>query len=60
MLPKLVFSPDEEQTPYDLSKEFIKGLQWLMLAQAQECSWQMAKLSTIFLLKLFLLSAKIV
>jgi programmed cell death 6-interacting protein len=44
-LPKLVFSPDDEEIPMDLSDAFVQGLEWLMLAQAQECSWQMAKLS---------------
>ncbi|RDB25545.1 pH-response regulator protein palA/RIM20 [Hypsizygus marmoreus] len=44
-LPKLVYSPDDEQIPRDLSDAFVKGLEWLMLAQAQECSWQMAKLN---------------
>ncbi|KAF9563243.1 BRO1-domain-containing protein [Agrocybe pediades] len=47
VLPKLTFSPDEEQLPYDLSIEFVKGLEWLMLAQAQECSWQVAKLNQL-------------
>jgi programmed cell death 6-interacting protein len=39
---------EEEEVPYDLSIEFIKGLEWLMLAQAQECSWQLAKLSQLY------------
>lgn len=46
-IPKLVFSPDDEEIPLDLSDAFLQGLEWLMLAQAQECSWQMAKLSTL-------------
>ena len=46
VLPKLVYSPDDELLPMDLSNDFIKGLECLMLAQAQECSWQLAKLST--------------
>ena len=45
VIPKLVYPPDEVETPTDLSKDFIKCLEWLMLAQAQECSWQLAKLS---------------
>lgn len=44
-IPKLVFPPDTKEEPVDLSGPFIKSLQWLMLAQAQECSWQMAKLN---------------
>lgn len=40
-LPTLVFSPDEE-IPLDLSQDFVQGLEWLMVAQAQECSWQVA------------------
>ncbi|KAJ7170650.1 BRO1-like domain-containing protein [Mycena crocata] len=44
-LSKLVFVPDDEELPLDLSESFIAGLEWLMLAQAQECWWQNAKLS---------------
>ncbi|TFK40326.1 BRO1-like domain-containing protein [Crucibulum laeve] len=44
-LPKLVYSPEDEEIPLDLSESFIKGLEWLMLAQAQECSWQLAKIN---------------
>ncbi|KAJ7227152.1 BRO1-like domain-containing protein [Mycena pura] len=44
-LPKLVFSPDDEEQPFDLSESFVHGLERLMLAQAQECWWQNAKLS---------------
>ncbi|KAF8638258.1 hypothetical protein AX17_002280 [Amanita inopinata Kibby_2008] len=44
-VPKLVLPPDEEEAPIDLSEPFLKSLEWLMLAQAQECSWQMAKLN---------------
>ncbi|KIM39855.1 hypothetical protein M413DRAFT_19615 [Hebeloma cylindrosporum] len=45
VLPKLVYSPDDDLLPLDLSNDFVKALEWLMLAQAQECSWQLAKLS---------------
>lgn len=48
VLPKLVYSPSDEEIALDLSNDFVKGLEWLMLAQAQECSWQMAKISTGF------------
>ncbi|KAJ6494794.1 BRO1-like domain-containing protein [Mycena vitilis] len=44
-LPKLVFAPDDEELPLDLSDSFVHGLEWLMLAQAQECWWQNAKLN---------------
>ncbi|KAJ7104194.1 BRO1-like domain-containing protein [Mycena belliarum] len=44
-LPKLVFAPDDEELPLDLSESFVFGLEWLMLAQAQECWWQNAKLN---------------
>ncbi|KAJ7593046.1 BRO1-like domain-containing protein [Mycena floridula] len=44
VLQKLVFSPDDEQVPEDLSVSVIHSLEWLMLAQAQECFWQKAKL----------------
>lgn len=45
VLPKLVYPPDVEEIPLDLSPGLIKCLEWLMLAQAQECSWQLAKLN---------------
>ena len=45
VLPKLVPSPDNEEICLDFSDAFVKSLEWLMLAQAQECSWQLAKLS---------------
>lgn len=45
MLPKLVLSPDNKEISLDLSDAFLKCAEWLMLAQAQECSWQLAKLS---------------
>jgi programmed cell death 6-interacting protein len=41
-IPKLRFSPDEEERPLDLTEPFAKSLEWLMLAQAQECVWQRA------------------
>jgi hypothetical protein len=44
VLPKLVLSPNSEEISLDLSDAFLKGVEWLMLAQAQECSWQLAKL----------------
>ncbi|KAK2463406.1 hypothetical protein APHAL10511_004492 [Amanita phalloides] len=44
-IPKLVLPPDTDQVPLDLSEPFVKSLERLMLAQAQECSWQMAKLN---------------
>jgi programmed cell death 6-interacting protein len=47
VLPNLLFSPGDEEIPQDLFKDFIKGLELLMLAQAQECSWQLAKLSML-------------
>ncbi|KAF7327709.1 pH-response regulator protein palA/RIM20 [Mycena kentingensis (nom. inval.)] len=44
-LPKLVYSPDDEEKPFDLSEPFVHGLEYLMMAQAQECWWQNAKLN---------------
>ncbi|KAF8349083.1 BRO1-like domain-containing protein [Amanita rubescens] len=44
-IPKLIFPPDAQEIPLDLSESFLKSLERLMLAQAQECSWQMAKLN---------------
>ncbi|KAF9450357.1 BRO1-domain-containing protein [Macrolepiota fuliginosa MF-IS2] len=45
VLPNLTYPPDIEETPLDLSAAFIQSLECLMLAQAQECSWQLAKLN---------------
>ena len=47
VLPKLVLSPNNEEISLDLSDAFLKGVEWLMLAQAQECSWQLAKLGAL-------------
>lgn len=44
ILPQLAYTTDNDPPP-DLSDGIISGLELLMLAQAQECSWQMAKLS---------------
>jgi programmed cell death 6-interacting protein len=41
-LPKFTPSPSDEEVPLDLSGSFISSLEWLMLAQAQECAWQKA------------------
>ncbi|KIJ62786.1 hypothetical protein HYDPIDRAFT_182503 [Hydnomerulius pinastri MD-312] len=41
-LPKLKLSAEAEERPWDLSEPLIKSLEWLMLAQAQECAWQRA------------------
>lgn len=41
-LPKLGPFVDLENTPSDLTEDFVKSLEWLMLAQAQECVWQLA------------------
>ena len=52
MLPKLVLSLNNEEISLDLSDAFLKGVEWLMLAQAQECSWQLAKLGALRFQKL--------
>ncbi|KAG6909867.1 hypothetical protein DXG01_014903 [Tephrocybe rancida] len=44
-VPKIVYSPDDEEIARDLSDAFSTALELLMLAQAQECSWQMAKIN---------------
>lgn len=44
VIPKLTLVPDDDEIPLDLTQAFVKGLEWLMLAQAQECSWQAAKI----------------
>ena len=41
-VPRLRFSLDDEERPLDLTEPFAKSLEWLMLAQAQECVWQRA------------------
>lgn len=41
-LPKLSPFVDSENAPSDLTEDFVKSLEWLMLAQAQECVWQRA------------------
>ncbi|KXN89114.1 pH-response regulator protein palA/RIM20 [Leucoagaricus sp. SymC.cos] len=45
VLPKFLYTPDDEDMPLDLSPAFVQGLESLMLAQAQECSWQLAKIN---------------
>ncbi|EEB88153.1 hypothetical protein MPER_14171, partial [Moniliophthora perniciosa FA553] len=44
VLPKLIFSPEDEERPLDLSVPFVHALEWFLLAQAQECYWQKARL----------------
>lgn len=44
VLPKLVV-PHDEDYPVDLTEGFIVGMELLMLSQAQECSWQLARLN---------------
>ena len=60
MLPKLVLSPNSEKISLDLSDAFLKGMEWLMLAQAQECSWQLAKLGALHFHSLNIDAAKLV
>ncbi|KAK0483604.1 BRO1-like domain-containing protein [Armillaria novae-zelandiae] len=43
-LAELSDSPQEDDIPFDLDKSCIHSLEWLMLAQAQECFWQKAKI----------------
>ncbi|EKM78721.1 hypothetical protein AGABI1DRAFT_59755 [Agaricus bisporus var. burnettii JB137-S8] len=45
VLPSLSKGIDEEEQPLDLTSPFVLGLKNLMLAQAQECSWQLAKIN---------------
>jgi programmed cell death 6-interacting protein len=47
VLPQLVNSLGEQDVPSDLSGSFLKSLEWLMLAQAQECAWQLVKMSML-------------
>ncbi|KAF7316870.1 pH-response regulator protein palA/RIM20 [Mycena chlorophos] len=48
VLPKLDLPEEDDEKPLDLTEAFVHGLEWLMLAQAQECWWQNAKLGYIF------------
>lgn len=48
MLPKLTFGSDEEEIPMDLTEHFVQSMEWLMLAQAQECVWQRAVIGENF------------
>ncbi|KAI6013503.1 BRO1-like domain-containing protein [Pisolithus microcarpus] len=41
-LPRLRFPADAEEIPTDLTGPFVRCLENLMLAQAQECAWQRA------------------
>ncbi|KAF9223431.1 BRO1-domain-containing protein [Gyrodon lividus] len=41
-LPKLQIPTEVDESPSDLTGPFIQSLEWLMLAQAQECAWQRA------------------
>jgi programmed cell death 6-interacting protein len=41
-LPKLVYTPNDDEVPLDLTQAFVKSLEMFMLAQAQECVWQKA------------------
>ncbi|KAI0049741.1 pH-response regulator [Auriscalpium vulgare] len=43
-LSKFQVSLVDETIPSDLSEPFVKSFEWLMLAQAQECAWQLAVL----------------
>jgi programmed cell death 6-interacting protein len=60
VLPKLVLSPNNEEISSDLSEAFVKGVEFLMLAQAQECSWQLAKLGALYFYSLNIDVAKLV
>jgi programmed cell death 6-interacting protein len=41
-IPKIGIKSSDEEVPRDLEEPFVKSLEWLMLAQAQECAWQKA------------------
>jgi programmed cell death 6-interacting protein len=46
-LSSLQFAQDDENIPLDLTESFVKSLEFLMLAQAQECVWQKAVMGQI-------------
>ncbi|GAW07406.1 pH-response regulator [Lentinula edodes] len=47
ILPHFSIPPDQEHPPLDLSHSFVHALEFLNLAQAQECFWQKAKLDNL-------------
>ncbi|KAJ3887741.1 BRO1-like domain-containing protein [Lentinula edodes] len=47
ILPHFSIPPDQEHPPLDLSQSFVHALEFLNLAQAQECFWQKAKLDNL-------------
>ncbi|KII89959.1 hypothetical protein PLICRDRAFT_159226 [Plicaturopsis crispa FD-325 SS-3] len=47
VLPKFSLPDSEEDRPLDLTEPFIKSLELLMLAQAQECVWQRAVMDSM-------------
>ncbi|KAJ3836346.1 BRO1-like domain-containing protein [Lentinula raphanica] len=47
ILPLFTVPGDEEHSPLDLSHPFVRALELLALAQAQECFWQKAKIDNL-------------
>ncbi|KAJ3987962.1 BRO1-like domain-containing protein [Lentinula detonsa] len=47
VLPHFSLLADEEHSPMDLSQPFVHALEYLTLAQAQECFWQKAKIDNL-------------
>ncbi|KAJ4464583.1 BRO1-like domain-containing protein [Lentinula aciculospora] len=47
ILPHFQIPPGEEHSPTDLSTPFVQALEYLTLAQTQECFWQKAKIDNL-------------
>src|ERR1700722_4259506 len=47
-VPNLQRSLGGAELPSDLSYAFVKSMEWLMLAQAQECVWQKAVIGMFY------------
>ncbi|TRM59396.1 BRO1-like domain-containing protein [Schizophyllum amplum] len=47
VLPKFIPPANEFEAPLDLTKDSVEGLHHAMLAQAEECFWQKAKLDNM-------------
>ena len=43
------------EVPLELTEPFLRGLEFMMLAQAQECVWQRAVMGKIFFLTAYCL-----
>ena len=49
VVPQLRTTLPPDEAPLEFTEPFIRALEFLMLAQAQECVWQRAVMGEIFL-----------